>query len=53
MLVVNAWYVCSDAVASLVVGIGIVGNLPGKPILGRIAAAIVGFMVARMGWRFG
>lgn len=35
------------------VGIGIVGNLLGYPILGRIAAAIVGFMVARMGWSLG
>ena len=53
LLVVNAWYVCFDAASSLVVGIGIIGNLLGYPILGRIAAAIVGFMVARMGWRFG
>jgi len=37
----------------LVVGIGIAGNLAGYPILDPIAAAIVGFMVARMGWSFG
>jgi cation diffusion facilitator family transporter len=37
----------------LVVGIGIVGNLAGYPILDPIAALIVGFMVARMGWSFG
>ena len=35
------------------VGIGIIGNLAGYPILDPIAAAIVGFMVARMGWEFG
>jgi cation diffusion facilitator family transporter len=35
------------------VGIGIVGNLAGYPILDPIAAAIVGFMVAKMGWKFG
>ena len=35
------------------VGIGIVGNLLGYPILDPVAAAIVGFMVARMGWNFG
>lgn len=29
LLVVNAWLVRSDAALSLVVGIGIVGNLPG------------------------
>jgi cation diffusion facilitator family transporter len=42
----------SDAASSLVVGLGIFGNLAGYPILDPIAAAIVGFMVARMGWTF-
>jgi cation diffusion facilitator family transporter len=36
-----------------VVAIGIIGNLAGYPILDPIAALIVGFMVARMGWGFG
>jgi cation diffusion facilitator family transporter len=53
MLVANAWHARSDAASSLVVGIGIVGNLAGYPILDPIAALIVGFMVARMGWSFG
>lgn len=53
MLVANAWHARSDAASSLVVGIGIAGNLAGWPILDPIAAAIVGFMVARMGWTFG
>ncbi len=53
MLVANAWHARSDAASSLVVGIGIVGNLAGYPILDPIAAAIVGFMVAKMGWSFG
>ncbi|MCC6870700.1 MAG: cation transporter [Burkholderiales bacterium] len=53
MLVANAWHARSDAASSLVVAIGIVGNLAGYPILDPIAAAIVGFMVARMGWEFG
>lgn len=35
------------------VGIGIAGNLAGYPILDPIAAAIVGIMVAKMGWEFG
>lgn len=35
------------------VGIGIVGNLAGYPILDPIAALIVGFMVAKMGWALG
>ena len=53
MLVANAWHARSDAASSLVVGIGIIGNLAGYPILDPIAAAIVGFMVAKMGWEFG
>ncbi|MFA9218185.1 MAG: cation diffusion facilitator family transporter [Sphingomonadaceae bacterium] len=53
MLVANAWHARSDAASSLVVGIGIAGNLAGYPILDPIAALIVGFMIARMGWEFG
>ena len=52
MLVANAWHARSDAASSLVVGIGIAGNLAGYPILDPIAALIVGFMVAKMGWEF-
>ncbi len=52
MLVANAWHARSDAASSLVVAIGIVGNLMGYPILDPIAAAIVGFMVSKMGWGF-
>lgn len=53
MLVANAWHSRSDAASSLVVAAGIAGNLLGYPILDPIAALIVGFMVARMGWNFG
>ncbi|CAM3575984.1 cation diffusion facilitator family transporter [Polaromonas hydrogenivorans] len=53
MLVANAWHARSDAASSLVVGIGIIGNLAGYPILDPIAALIVGFMVTKMGWEFG
>ena len=52
MLVANAWHARSDAASSLVVGVGIAGNLAGYPILDPIAALIVGFMVTRMGWGF-
>jgi cation diffusion facilitator family transporter len=52
MLVANAWHARSDAASSLVVSVGIVGNLAGYPILDPIAAAIVGFMVTKMGWSF-
>ena len=53
MLVANAWHARSDAASSLVVGLGIIGNLAGYPILDPIAASIVGFMVTKMGWSFG
>ncbi|CAB3770899.1 cation diffusion facilitator family transporter [Paraburkholderia solisilvae] len=53
MLIANAWHARSDAASSLVVALGIVGSLFGMGLLDPIAAAIVGFMVARMGWVFG
>jgi cation diffusion facilitator family transporter len=53
MLIANAWHARSDAASSLVVAIGVVGSLAGVRLLDPIAAAIVGFMVARMGWTFG
>jgi cation diffusion facilitator family transporter len=53
MLIANAWHARSDAASSLVVGVGIIGNLSGYPILDPLAALIVGFMVTRMGWGFG
>ena len=53
MLVANAWHARSDAASSLVVGIGIAGNLAGYPILDPIAAMVVGGMVGKMGWQFG
>ncbi|MBV8628410.1 MAG: cation transporter, partial [Paraburkholderia sp.] len=53
MLIANAWHARSDAASSLVVGIGIVGSLAGVRLLDPIAAAIVGFLVARMGFVFG
>jgi len=53
MLVANAWHARSDAASSLVVAIGLIGNLMGYPLLDPIAALIVGFMVAKMGWSFG
>lgn len=53
MLVANAWHARSDAASSLVVGFGIAGNLAGYTILDPIAALIVGFLIAKMGWAFG
>lgn len=53
MLVANAWHARSDAASSLVVAVGILGNMLGYPILDSIAALIVGLMVGKMGWEFG
>jgi cation diffusion facilitator family transporter len=52
MLVANAWHARSDAASSLVVGVGIIGNLAGYPILDPVAALVVGLMVTKMGWGF-
>ncbi|EJL83781.1 cation diffusion facilitator family transporter [Herbaspirillum sp. CF444] len=55
MLVANAWHARSDAVSSLVVALGIAGNLLGFPLFDPIAALIVGLMIVRTGavffWR--
>jgi cation diffusion facilitator family transporter len=52
MLIGNAWHARSDAASSLVVAMGIIGSLAGVRLLDPIAAAIVGFLVGRMGWTF-
>src|SRR5450830_1220234 len=52
MLVANAWHARSDAVSSLVVLLGIAGNLLGFPLLDPIAALIVGLMIVRTGGVF-
>ncbi len=52
MLVANAWHARSDAASSLVVAIGIGGNLLGFALLDPIAALVVGLMVTRMGATF-
>lgn len=52
MLVANAWHARSDAASSLVVGLGIAGNLAGYPLLDPIAALVVGLMICRTGWNF-
>ena len=49
MLVANAWHARSDAASSLVVALGIVGNLMGYAFADSVAAVIVGFMIVRMG----
>lgn len=53
MLIANAWHARSDAASSLVVAVGIGGNLAGYAFADAIAAVIVGFMIVRMGVVFG
>lgn len=52
MLIANAWHARSDALSSLVVAVGIGGNLLGYPLLDPVAALLVGLMVGKMGWTF-
>ena len=52
MLVANAWHARSDAASSLVVVVGIVGNLLGYTFLDLVAAGVVGVMIAYMGIQF-
>ncbi|KPC53910.1 cation diffusion facilitator family transporter [Amantichitinum ursilacus] len=53
MLMANAWHARSDAASSLVVALGVIGNMLGFPVLDPLAAIIVGVLVGRMGWSFG
>ena len=52
LLVANAWHARSDAASSLVVGIGIIGNLAGYPIFDPLAAVVVGLIIMKMGGGF-
>ncbi|MBB5193449.1 cation diffusion facilitator family transporter [Silvimonas terrae] len=52
MLIANAWHARSDAASSVVVLLGVGGNLAGFPVLDPLAALIVAFVVGRMGWSF-
>ncbi len=53
MLAANAWHARSDAASSLVVALGVGGNLLGYHVLDPVAAIVVGLMVSRMGLQFG
>jgi cation diffusion facilitator family transporter len=48
----NAWHARSDAVSSLLVVLGITGNLAGLSWLDELAAALIGLMVLRLGCNF-
>jgi len=49
MLVANAWHARSDAASSLVVIVGVIGNLLGYTFFDLLAAAVVGVMISYMG----
>lgn len=49
MLEANAWHARTDAASSLVVAVGIAGGLAGYRFVEPLAAALVGFMIIRMG----
>ena len=51
LLEANAWHARSDAASSIVVIVGVGGALLGLGYLDAIAAVIVSWMIARMGYR--
>ncbi len=53
MLAANAWHTRADAASALVVVAGIAGALMGWAFLDLLAAAIMGFMILRMGLKLG
>ena len=53
MLSANAWHTRADAASALVVVAGIAGALMGWTFLDLLAAAIMGFMILRMGLKLG
>lgn len=53
LIIANAWHHRSDAAASLVVTLGLIGSMVGFQILDPIAAIIIGGMIIKMGIRYG
>ncbi|MCL2075053.1 MAG: cation diffusion facilitator family transporter [Betaproteobacteria bacterium] len=49
ILEANAWHARADAASTVVVAIGIGGSLAGFPFLEPLAAAVVGFIIMRIG----
>jgi cation diffusion facilitator family transporter len=50
MLRANAWHSRTDAFSSIIVIIGVAGTLAGLEYLDAVAAVVVAWMVARVGW---
>lgn len=53
LLIANAWHHRSDAAASLVVAIGLIGSLAGYHALDPVAAVVIGGMIIHMGLQYG
>ena len=52
LLLANAWHHRSDAISSIAALIGIIGAMVGFPTLDPIAAAMVSFMIIKVGYEF-
>jgi len=50
LLKANAWHHRSDAISSVVVLLGVAGSILGLTYLDAFAAAVVAFMIAKIGW---
>lgn len=53
LLRANAWHSRGDALASIIVLVGIAGAMAGWPLLDPLAAVFVGAIIVRMGVRWG
>src|SRR5471032_2346999 len=53
VLVASAWHARSDAISALIAAVGILGSMAGLAISDRLAAAVIGIMIARMGFNLG
>ncbi|SOE66303.1 cation diffusion facilitator family transporter [Burkholderia sp. D7] len=53
VLVASAWHARSDAISALIATVGILGSMAGLAISDRLAAAVIGIMIARIGVNLG
>jgi cation diffusion facilitator family transporter len=53
ILVASAWHARSDAISALIAAVGILGSMAGVPMSDSLAAALIGLMIARMGFNLG
>jgi cation diffusion facilitator family transporter len=53
LIAANAWHHRSDALSSVVAGVGIAGGMAGWPLLDPAAAAVIAAMLLRVAWVHG